>query len=383
MHRLTLGDKEIILVGTAHISRESVETVTRVITEEQPDTVCIELDEQRFQALRNTNKWESLNLKEVIRKGQVPFLMTNLALAAFQKRMGLQTGIRPGAEMAAAAETAEALGARVELVDRNIRTTLLRVWRRTSLWKKAQIMGALVAGLFDSQKVSEEELARLRQTDTLSAMLEEMSRMLPSVKTVLVDERDIYMAYHILHAPGNRVVAILGAAHIPGIKRLLKEDISAATIAEISRIPAKPIISRAIPWIIPAVVISLFVLGFFLGDRQQVAGAALAWVLANGGLSALGALLALGHPLTILSAFLAAPLTSLNPTIGAGFVTGLVQVMVAAPTVRDMERVGEDLVSVRGWWSNRLARVLLVFVFSSLGSTLGTFLAFHWLKDLI
>ncbi|WP_429884753.1 TraB/GumN family protein [Geoalkalibacter halelectricus] len=383
IHRLTLDDKEIILVGTAHISRESVDTVTRVIAEEQPDTVCIELDEQRFQALKNTNKWESLNLKEVIRKGQVPFLMTNLALAAFQKRMGLQTGIRPGAEMAAAADAAAALGARVELVDRNIRTTLLRVWRRTSLWKKAHIMATLVASLFESQKVSEEELARLRQTDTLSAMLEEMSRMLPSVKSVLVDERDIYMAYHIRNAPGRRIVAVLGAAHIPGIKRLFGEDISAATIAEISRVPPKPIISRAIPWIIPAVVISLFVLGFFLGDRQQVAGAALAWVLANGGLSALGALLALGHPLTVASAFFAAPLTSLNPTVGAGFVTGLVQVMVAAPTVRDMERVGDDLVSVRGWWSNRLARVLLVFVFSSLGSTLGTFLAFHWLKDLI
>ncbi|MDO3376989.1 TraB/GumN family protein [Geoalkalibacter halelectricus] len=383
IHRLTLDDKEIILVGTAHISRESVDTVTRVIAEEQPDTVCIELDEQRFQALKNTNKWESLNLKEVIRKGQVPFLMTNLALAAFQKRMGLQTGIRPGAEMAAAADAAAALGARVELVDRNIRTTLLRVWRRTSLWKKAHIMATLVASLFESQKASEEELARLRQTDTLSAMLEEMSRMLPSVKSVLVDERDIYMAYHIRNAPGRRIVAVLGAAHIPGIKRLFGEDISAATIAEISRVPPKPIISRAIPWIIPAVVISLFVLGFFLGDRQQVAGAALAWVLANGGLSALGALLALGHPLTVASAFFAAPLTSLNPTVGAGFVTGLVQVMVAAPTVRDMERVGDDLVSVRGWWSNRLARVLLVFVFSSLGSTLGTFLAFHWLKDLI
>lgn len=383
IHRLVLPDKEIILVGTAHISRESVETVSRVIREEQPETVCVELDAQRLQSLRNSNQWESLNLREIIRRGQVPYLMTNLALAAFQKRMGLQTGIRPGAELAAAADAAEALGARVELVDRNIRTTLLRVWRKTGLWKKAQLMGSLIASLFESQKISEEELARLRQSDTLSAMLEEMSRMLPSVKTILVDERDIYMAYHIRNAPGEKVVAVVGAAHVPGILQLLERDISDETIREISRVPAKPVISKFIPWIIPAVVVSLFVLGFFLGNREQIAGAATAWVLANGGLSALGALIALGHPLTVLSAFCAAPLTSLNPTIGAGFVTGLVQVMVASPTVRDMERVGDDLVSLRGWWSNRLARVLLVFFLSSLGSTAGTFVAFRWLKDLI
>ena len=364
IHRICIDDKEIILIGTAHISRESAETVTRVIEETAPDTVCVELDEQRFKALQYRNQWESLNLKQVIRNGQVPFLMANLALSAFQKRMGLQTGTRPGAEMAAAAEAAEKLGLQVELVDRSIRTTLLRVWRKTGFWKKTQIMASLVASLFEKSEINEEELARLRQNDTLSAMLEEMSRMLPSVKSILVDERDLFMAHHIRNAPGKRIVAVLGAAHIPGIK-------------------PKPLLSKIIPWVIPSVVAALFIFGFLLGDRQQVTDAALAWVMANGLLSALGAFAALGHPLTILSAFIAAPITSLNPTIGAGFVTGLVQAIVASPTVRDMERLGEDLVAVRGWWENRLARVLLVFFFSSLGSTAGTFLAFHWLKDLI
>lgn len=383
IHRICIDDKEIILIGTAHISRESAETVTRVIEETAPDTVCVELDEQRFKALQYRNQWESLNLKQVIRNGQVPFLMANLALSAFQKRMGLQTGTRPGAEMAAAAEAAEKLGLQVELVDRSIRTTLLRVWRKTGFWKKTQIMASLVASLFEKSEINEEELARLRQNDTLSAMLEEMSRMLPSVKSILVDERDLFMAHHIRNAPGKRIVAVLGAAHIPGIKRLLHEEISTEKIEEISEIPPKPLLSKIIPWVIPSVVAALFIFGFLLGDRQQVTDAALAWVMANGLLSALGAFAALGHPLTILSAFIAAPITSLNPTIGAGFVTGLVQAIVASPTVRDMERLGEDLVAVRGWWENRLARVLLVFFFSSLGSTAGTFLAFHWLKDLI
>ncbi len=383
IERIQLPDKEIILVGTAHISRESVDTVRAVIAEEKPDSVCVELDAQRYQTLRNPNQWESLNLVQVIRKGQAPFLLANLALSAFQKRMGMQTGVKPGAEMAAAADAAEQEGIAVELVDRNIRTTLLRVWRKTGLWNKFKLLATLIASLFEKQQISEEDLAKLRQSDALSAMLEEMGTLLPSVKTILVDERDLYMAYHIRQAPGNKTVAVIGAAHAPGIRKALSQEVSAETIAEISQIPPKSRASRIIPWVIPAIVIILFVAGFFWGDQERVAGAATAWILSNGLLSALGALLAMGHPLTIATAFIAAPLTSLNPTIGAGFVTGLVQACVAAPSVQDMERVGDDLTTLRGWWGNRLARVLLVFLFSSLGSTAGTFIAFHWLKDLL
>jgi pheromone shutdown-related protein TraB len=240
-----------------------------------------------------------------------------------------------------------------------------------------------VASLFETQKLDEEELARLRQSDTLSAMLEEMGQLLPSVKTILVDERDLYMAHHIRNAPGKRIVAVVGAAHLPGIVRQLPEDVPSELMAEISTIPEKPRISKVLPWIIPAVVVALFVAGFFLGDRDRIAGAALAWVLANGLLSALGAIVALGHPLTVATAFVAAPITSLNPTIGAGMVTGLVQAFIASPTVRDLERVGDDLVSWKGWWGNRMTRVLLVFVFSSLGSAAGTIVAFGWLKNLL
>jgi pheromone shutdown-related protein TraB len=383
IQRVLLDGKEIVLVGTAHISQDSVDTVRRVIEEEAPDTVCVELDFQRRQALRDRRRWESLNLIQVIRNGQVPFLLANLALSSFQKRMGLHTGVKPGAELAAAADEAEKRGLRVELVDREIRTTLMRAWRKTGFWKKLNLVSTLVASLFESQKLDEAELARIRQTDTLSAMLEEMGTLLPSVKTILVDERDLYMAHHIRNAPGARIVAVVGAAHIPGILRQLPEEIPASTITEISAIPAKSRFSKIVPWIIPAVVIALFVAGFFLGDRERFAGAALAWVLANGLLSALGAILALGHPLTVATAFVAAPITSLNPTIGAGMVTGLVQAFLAAPTVKDLESVGDDLVSLRGWWTNRMTRVLLVFLFSSLGSAAGTIVAFGWLKDLL
>ena len=381
--RLQVDDKEFVLVGTAHISQDSVDTVIRTIDDVLPDTVCVELDAQRYQSLINKKGWESLNLKELIKKKQVPFLLTNLALSSYQKRMGLQTGVKPGAELAAAAQTAEERGMEVELVDRNIRTTLLRVWRKTGLWNKIKVMVSLFGSLFEKQELDEEELAKLRESDTLSSMLDEMGKLLPSVKQILVDERDTYMAYHIRNAPGEKVLAVVGAAHLPGIVRLLQADeISPGTIAEISIVPPKTTVSKIIPWLIPAIVVVLFIGGFFFGNRDQLANAAMAWVLANGLFSALGALLALGHPITIFSAFVAAPLTSLNPTIGAGFVTGLVQSFVAAPTVRDMEHVGEDLMTFKGWWQNRLARVLLVFLFSSIGSSIGTFVALGWLKNL-
>lgn len=383
IHRIEIDGKEIILVGTAHISQDSVDTVQRIIAEELPDTVCVELDHQRLQALRDKNRWESLNLIQVIKGGQAPFLLANLALAAFQKRMGLQTGVKPGAELSAAAEAAEQRGMRVELVDREIRTTLLRAWRKTGFWKRMHLVSTLIAGMFENQKLDEAELAKLRQSDTLSAMLDEMGTILPSIKTILVDERDLYMAYQIRNAPGPRIVAVVGAAHIPGILRLLPQEIQQQSIAEISTIPEKQGIAKAIPWIIPAVVVALFIAGFFFGDRQRFSEAALAWILANGLLSALGAIIACGHPLTVITAFIAAPITSLNPTIGAGMVTGLVQAFVAAPSVKDMEQVSDDLANVRRWWSNRMTRVLLVFFFSSIGSAIGTVVAFGWLKNLL
>ncbi|MFO7576226.1 MAG: TraB/GumN family protein [Pelovirga sp.] len=380
---LVIDDKEITLIGTAHISQESVDTVTRVINDLHPDTVCVELDQQRYQSLINQKGWESLNLKDVIRKKQLPFLLANLALSSYQKRMGLATGVQPGAELAAAAQIAESKGMHVELVDRNVRTTLLRIWRITGLWNKMKVLGTLFASLFEKQDLSEKDLARLRETDSLASMLEEMGEMLPSVKTILVDERDVYMAYHIRNAPGRKIVAVVGAAHLPGITLQLQKDrTTAAQIDRINQIPEKSLSSKLIPWLIPTLVIGLFIGGFFFGNREQMAEAAIVWILANGLFSALGALIAWGHPVTIVAAFIAAPITSLNPTIGAGFVTALVQTFVAPPLVSDMKRVGEDLLSLKGWWYNRLARVLLVFLLSSLGSSIGTFLALGWLKTL-
>jgi pheromone shutdown-related protein TraB len=383
IRRIVLDGRNILLIGTAHISQASVETVRSVIATENPDQVCVELDEPRCQALRDDSRWRSLNLIEVIRKGQGPFLLASLALTSFQKRMGLQTGVKPGAELLAAVVSAEEAGIAVSLVDRPIRTTLLRAWRKTGFWKRINLLATLLAGLFETQKIDEAELEKLRQTDTLSAMLEEMGTLLPSVKTILVDERDTFMADRIRNAPGQKVVAVVGAAHLPGIERQLQTATDPAVIAEISSVPAETRWSKLLPWLIPGIVIALFVAGFFVGDWSKLADAAIAWVLLTGGLCALGTALAFGHPLTILAGFVAAPITTLHPALGAGMFTGIVQAFVAAPTVADLERVGEDVASIGGWWRNRTIRVLLVFFFSSLGASVGMLVALRWVAGLI
>ncbi|RAL23819.1 TraB family protein [Lujinxingia litoralis] len=381
--RLTVDGKSITLIGTAHISQESVETVRRLISAEEPDTVCVELDEERYRAMTEEQNFDELDLREIIKKGQLVFLMARLALASFQKRMGSYTGVKPGAEMAAAIELANELDLKVELVDRNVRTTLLRAWRKTSFWRRSALAMSLAGGLFERNEIGEEQLAELRQSQNIGAILDQLGDAMPSVKTVLVDERDLFMAHHIRNAPGQRITAVVGAAHVPGlIRRLNAADLPDA-VAEVDVVPPRSTLSKMLPWIIPALVIAVFVLGFFRADPGEMQEAAVAWVLANGTLSALGTLIALGHPLTILAAFIAAPLTSLNPTVGAGMVTAFVQTFLAPPRVRDLESFGDDIADWRGWWKNRMARVFLVFFLSSFGSSLGTFVAFGWLKNLL
>lgn len=381
--RIVIDGKEIVLIGTAHISQRSVDVVRQVIRDEEPDTVCVELDDQRFKALTEQTNWDELNLKEIIKSGQTTFLIARLALTAFQKRMSLHTGVKPGAEMLAAIEVAQGQGAELVMADRNIRITLLRAWRKTPFMKRAGVGGLLVAGLFQRSEVSEEDLEELREGHNIAQVLDELGDAMPSVKRVLVDERDTFMAHAIRKAPGQKIVAVVGAAHKAGILLNFERDIETPEIEEIERIPEVPSWTKILPWILPLIVIGVFAWGAFNADTEQLKQAALAWVLANGILAALGAAIALAHPLTILVAFIAAPLTSLNPAIGAGMVTGFVQTYLVPPKVSDFERVGDDVAHWTGFWKNRLSRVLLVFILSNIGSSIGTFAAFGWLKDLL
>lgn len=383
VHIIELGQRTLYLIGTAHISQESVDLVQRTISSAQPDSVCVELDEKRYAALTEKKRWQALDLKEVIRKKQLSTLMINMLMAAYQKKLGSQLGVTPGAELLAAVDTARAHEIPVFLCDRDVRITLRRAWKSTSFFKKGYLLAALFGSLFDKTELNEEKLTELKKKDVLAELMDEMGDALPDVKRVLIDERDIFLAEKIRTAPGERIVAVVGAGHISGIIKHLASD-NSAEIAEISTIPPVSQTFKTLGWLIPLVIIgSIIAIGIQKG--ASVAGANLLfWILANGIPSAIGAILAMAHPLTTIGAFAAAPITSLTPVIGAGYVTAFIQVMVCPPVVKEFETVAEDMSGLTGWWKNKLLRVFLVFILTGLGSAVGTWVGgYEIVKNLI
>lgn len=366
-----LAGRTLFLVGTAHISRESAELVRQVIENEQPDTVCIELDQKRYDALSNRRRWELLDLKEILRRRQLATLLVNLLLASYQKKMGDQLGVPPGTELLEAARAAAAQNIPVALCDREVRITMRRAWGATPWWRKTMLLTALLTGLFDRSEISEEQLRELRQTDLLSELLAELGRELPELKEVLIDERDIFLAEKIKAADGNKLVAVVGAGHLAGIKAALRED-RRERLAELETIPPPSPLWKIVGWGIPALIIGSLALIAVQQGLPAAGDNLLIWILANGIPAALGAALALGHPVTILGAFVAAPITSLTPVIGAGYVTAFIQLVYRPPLVLEFDRVLGDMATFGGWWKNRLLRVLLTFILPAFGSMIGT-----------
>ena len=383
VHVIALSERTILLIGTAHISQESVDLVRTVIERETPDCVCIELDDNRYRALSRKEQWQSLDLKAIIKKKQLSTLLISLLMASYQKKLGGQLGVKPGAELLAAAQTAEEHRIPISLCDRDIRITLRRAWKSTSLFKKGYLAASLLATLFDDTKIDAEKLEELKKKDVLSELLTEMGEALPAIKRVLIDERDIYLAEKIKASPGKRIVAVVGAGHVAGIIERIVED-NQHTLAEISTIPPVSKVWKIAGWGIPALIIgSIFAIGLQKG--AAIAGASLLiWFLAHGIPAAIGALIALAHPYTTLGAFAAAPFTSMTPVIGAGYVTAFIQVMTRPPVVREFETVGDDMATVNGWWKNKLLRVFLVFFLTGIGSAIGTWVGgYQIVKNLI
>ena len=371
-HQLRHEDKEVTLIGTAHVSRESVEQVSHVIEQEKPDTVCIELCESRYQSITQKKKWQETELIKVIREKRAYVLLSNLMLAYFQKRIGLRLGIKPGEEVLRAIQAAESVGARIWLADRDIRTTLSRTWRLMGLWTKIKLLVQLLTSAGDFDSVSEEDVEKMKTEDVLELLLSEIGESFPEIRRVLIDERDQYLAHEIRAAPGKRIVAVVGAGHVPGIQRYWRSSID---LAELTRLPPKGRFMSILKWGIPALIIALIVVGFATAGASAGTHMIKWWILANATLAGLGAAIALGHPLTILTAIGASPLTSLNPMMAAGWFSGLVEVFVGKPKVRDFEGLPEDISTLRGFWRNKIIRVLLVVVFTNLGSSLGAFVA--------
>ncbi len=372
IHRLTFEGKEVILIGTAHVSRESAELVTKVIKEETPDTVCVELCQSRYQAITQKNKWQDTDLVKVIKEKKAFLLLSNLLLASFQKKIGKKLGIKPGEEMLRAVKAAGEVGASLVPADRDIRTTLSRAWRLMGFWKKIKLLTQLVLSMGETDSLTEKDIEEMKKKDVLESLLAEMGEVLPELRRILIDERDRYLAYKIRTSPGEKVVAVVGAGHVPGIKKCWNDPVD---IGPLEQIPPKGKLVAFLKWGIPSVVAGLIVLGFFFAGASVGVNMLKWWVLANGVLSGIGAIIALAHPLTVLAAVVAAPLTSLNPMIAAGWVAGLVEVLLGKPKVKDFERLPEDISSVRGFWRNKITRILLVVIFTNLGSSLGTFVA--------
>lgn len=368
--RIHLDGKEYILIGTAHVSRQSAQQVKEVIEAERPDSVCIELDEQRYQSIMEGNKWKDTDIFKVIREGKATLLLVNLALSSFQKRIAKQFGIQPGQEMIQGIQSAKETGAQLVLADRNIQITFSRIWHSVGFWGKIRLLAQIIAGIFSDESMTEEDLEKMKSRDMLDSMLQEFTESFPRLKVPLIDERDQYLAQKIREAPGQKVVAVLGAAHVPGVKKqiLHDHDLDALTAS-----PPKSVWPGIIGWAIPILIVALIVFSFIsnpsVGVQQTIS-----WVLWTGTLSAIGAALAFAHPLAIATGFVAAPFTALHPLLAAGWFAGIAQAYFQRPNVRDFEQLPEDVLSVKGFWNNKVTRILLVVTLSNIGASFGTFI---------
>ncbi|RLL41770.1 TraB/GumN family protein [Oceanobacillus piezotolerans] len=368
--RLHINEKEIILIGTAHVSKDSAEQVKRVIESENPDAVCIELDEQRYKSITDGNKWKDMDIFKVIKEKKATLLLMNLAISSFQKRMASQFGINAGQEMIQGIESAKEIDAELVLADRNIQITFSRIWGNLGLKGKTLLLTQIVASIFSKETITEEELEKMKQQDTINAMLQEFTEHFPRLKKPLIDERDQYLSQKIKNAPGDKVVAVLGAAHVPGITKQIQKD---HDLKALTKLPKKSNTPKIIGWSIPILILAMIAYTFITNPSVGMQQA-LSWLFWHGGLSALGTLLAFGHPLAVLTSLVAAPITSLNPLLASGWFAGIVQAYFSRPTVRDFETIAEDVTSVKGFWGNKVTRVLLVVMLSNLGSSIGTFI---------
>jgi len=373
VYRLQVGDRELILVGTAHVSSESVDLVRHVIETEKPDCVCVELDSQRYAALTQESHWEALDLRGIIRSKQLATLLINILLMSFQRRIGGKLGVIPGSELVEAIKASEEYGIPVALCDRNIRVTLRRAWHALTWHRKLLLLASVVRSAFETPELDEAELRRIRQRDVMTELMAELAAEFPALKRVLIDERDAYLAQRIRESAGRKVVAVVGAGHVAG----MSDALEAATDIALDGMEEMPLVSPAwkiLGWSIPVVIVALLIAigvtkGFAAaGDSMRF------WVLVNSIPTAVGATLAIAHPLTILAAFVVAPFTSLTPLVGVSYVAAFTQAWLCPPRVHEFQSVSDDIVIFSRWWSSRLLRVFLVFILTAVFGAIGTWI---------
>jgi pheromone shutdown-related protein TraB len=375
--RLNLGGKEYILVGTAHVSPASIDEVREVIRAEKPDTVGVEIDAGRFRSLAEPDSWKKLDIVQVIRSNKGFLLMANLALSSFQRRIGKDLATKPGQEMLAAVETAAETGARFVLIDREVQVTLRRAWRKSSFWGKTKLLGLLLGSAFEDEKIDAVKIEELKKKSELEGMMDGLAQELPAIKRVLIDERDQYLATSLFQTEGTKLVAVVGAGHVPGMIRWL-EDLHAQKaqpdLTEISKIPAPGWWSRTWPYLIPAAFAAILIAGFIGQGWDAFQKILVTVAVTTSAFAALGSILALAHPLTILVAIVAAPFAAFfHPLVHVAYFTGFSEAALRRPRVADLEGLTDDAMKFTGYYKNRLLRILLVILLSTVGATIGMY----------
>lgn len=369
IHYISLDNKDIFLIGTAHVSKVSADIVKKFIEEEKPDSVCVELCSSRFQSITNPENWKNMDIINIIKQKKALLLLVNLILSSFQKRLARQLGINPGQEMIQAIQSAKENNIQLILADRDIQITFTRIWKKLSFFGKLRLFFMLTLSIFNKENISEEEIEKLKSEDILTAALQDLATSFPRLKSTLIDERDQYLAEKIRNAPGKKIVAVVGAGHIPGIKQEIHQS---HDLTLLNYIPKGAIWLKWLLWIIPIAIIGMILSTFKLSKISGI-NQIFQWFIWNGSLSALGTIIATAHPLSILTAFVAAPITSLNPLLAAGWFAGIVEAFIRKPKVQDFENLG-DINTFSDFLGNRITKILLIVALANLGSSLGTFI---------
>lgn len=373
--------KTFHILGTAHVSADSREEVISLIEKTNPDSVCVELCESRYNSLKEKDRWKNLDIMKVIRQGKGFLLFANMILHSFQKRIGSKVESLPGGEMIAAMEEAEKRGKKIVLADRDVTVTLKRAWKLSSFWSRARIFEVLIESLFSDEEIGEEEIKDLlEKKDIFNEVMNQFADKLPKVKQVFLDERDSFLAEKIQSAQGNTIVAVVGKGHQNGIITHLKNN--SVYDKSIETVPGegKP---SYIPWIITGAVVLVFIAGFYFGGWDKGLDMLITWALVTGTCCGISAIIAMAHPVTILSSWIVAPITTLHPLIGAGMFLALIEAYFRKPRVSDFESLVDDIETVRGFLRNRITKILLVFVITSIGASIGTFVAIPWISSML
>jgi pheromone shutdown-related protein TraB len=370
---VNLGDRQVILIGTAHVSEESRREVRATLEEEQPDLVGVELDENRLKSLREESGWKELDLSDAIREGQAPLLLMNLGLSIYQRHLGLDQGVKPGQEMLEAVDAAEEAGMEYALLDRDINETLSRAFSELGIWEKFKLLGSAMM----PKESPDIDVEKLKQENILDALVEELQEEFPSLSKVFLEERNSFMAEKLLEKDFDKAVVVVGAAHLEGLVEDLENN-ATYSVEEGSGISWSKVLSYGIPaFIILGIAYSFYQIGFSTGVNATTF-----WVLSNGVLAMLGAIVARSHISTWITSFVAAPLTSLDPALGAGMVASYAEAKLHPPTVEEMEEVTK-VERYRDLWSNQAGRILLTFLFVTLGSAAATFISAGYIASLI